>query len=88
MIVSEARYPPVVPTHQHRMPAVDSPGSPGFDFAQLNDLIRGLLASGRVLGMDVTIFDPDLDPTGKHASALVDCLHKAFAASLSTEVMS
>jgi arginase len=46
------------------MPAVDSPGSPGLDFAQLAELLSRLL--GRVIGLDVTIYDPELDPAGEY----------------------
>lgn len=56
------------------MPAVDSPGSPGLDYVEAASLLGGLLASPRCLGMDVTIFDPDLDPHGALASDLVHLL--------------
>ena len=64
---------------QRVMPAVDSPGSPGLDFRELAELMAGLLASRRIVGADVTIFDPELDPTGVHARAVVDCLSRGFA---------
>ena len=35
---------------QRVMPAVDSPGSPGLDFAQLADLLSRLVDTGRVDG--------------------------------------
>lgn len=60
------------------MPAVDSPGTPGFDFGQLGTLVRGLLASGRVVGADVTIFDPELDTDGAIAQRLAACLAESF----------
>src|SRR6185503_4983027 len=44
------------------MNAVDSPGKPGFDYAQLSTVLRALLGSGRVIGLDACIYDPDLDP--------------------------
>jgi len=56
------------------MPAVDSPGSPGLNFNQLEELIRGILVSGRIAGADVSIYDPDLDPTLKHARGLLTAL--------------
>lgn len=59
---------------QDVMPAVDSPGSPGLDYDQLSALIGGLMASGRVVGMDVAIYDPELDPTGRYAAEIVACL--------------
>jgi arginase len=62
------------------MPAVDSPGSPGLDFAQLAELLSGLLVTGRVIGLDVTIYDPELDPDGDYLPGIVDCLVRALAA--------
>ena len=56
------------------MPAVDSPGSPGFDYGQLAALVGGLAASGRVAGMDFAIYDPERDPGYAHAADLVACI--------------
>jgi arginase len=60
------------------MPAVDSPGSPGLDFAQLAELLAGLLATGRVIGLDVTIYDPELDADGEYLPGIVECLATAL----------
>jgi arginase len=64
---------------QALMPAVDSPGSPGIDPNDLTILLRGLLSSPRCLGLDMTIFDPDLDPDGAYAQLLVSLLRDATA---------
>ncbi len=56
------------------MPAVDSPGSPGFDYGQLAALVGALAASGRVAGMDFAIYDPERDPGHAHAAGLVACI--------------
>jgi arginase len=61
------------------MPAVDSPGGPGLDFAQLTEVLSRLLGTGRVIGLDVTIYDPELDPEGEHVLPIVDCLTTALA---------
>jgi arginase len=61
------------------MPAVDSPGSPGLDFDGLAALLRGFAAAPRCLGIDVTIYDPDLDPDGTYASGLVGMLADGLA---------
>ncbi len=61
------------------MPAVDSPGSPGLDFTQLAELIRALRASTRIIGSDISVFDPELDPHGQYALRLSQCLTRAFA---------
>lgn len=65
--------------NQSVMPAVDSSSSSGFDFAQLAELTFGLVASRRILGVNVTIYDPDLDLDGNSARAIVDCLAKGLA---------
>jgi arginase len=60
-------------------PAVDSPNPGGITFPQLSELLAVLLASPRVVGMHVTILDPELDPEGKHAASLVDAIASGFA---------
>jgi arginase len=59
---------------QSVMPAVDSPGSPGLDYAQLTGLIGALCASGRIVGGNFTIYDPERDPEARYASPLVRCI--------------
>jgi len=61
------------------MKAVDSPGSPGFTYEELAAFGRALLASGRIAGMNVSIYDPDLDPDGSTARAIVACLGSMLA---------
>lgn len=56
------------------MPAVDTPGSPGIDLKDITAMLRSLVASPRCRGMTMTIFDPDLDPTGHLAVLLVHLL--------------
>ncbi|AJF67818.1 arginase family protein [Streptomyces vietnamensis] len=60
------------------LPAVDSPGRPGLDFPQLSELVSTLTATGRVAGLDVAIYDPELDPDGAYAAPVVDCLTHAL----------
>jgi arginase len=61
------------------LPAVDTPGSPGLTFDELGQLLSRVIASGRVAGLDVTSYDPDLDPAGEYAPRIVDCLASALA---------
>jgi arginase len=56
------------------LPAVDSPGQPGLSFAQLSALLCRLLGSGLVLGLNVSIYDPDRDPDVRYAAGIVDCI--------------
>jgi len=60
------------------MNAVDSPGKPGFDFAQLSELLGFLVSTGRVAGMTVCIYDPNLDPDHRYAKPIVECLASAL----------
>jgi arginase len=60
------------------MDAVDSPGSPGLNFVQLGELLRALISSGRIAGMTVCIYDPDLDAHGKFARPIVGMLAGAL----------
>jgi arginase len=63
---------------QSVMPAVDSPGSPGMDPADLTVILGGLLDDPRCTGLTVTIFDPDLEPDSAYARVIVSLLHKAL----------
>ena len=60
------------------MPAVDCPEPGGPGFAEVAALLRHLLQSPLCVGLELTIFDPDLDPDGKLAERLVECLVQAF----------
>ncbi|HEY6891178.1 MAG TPA: arginase family protein, partial [Solirubrobacter sp.] len=55
------------------LPAVDSPAPGGLTFDELSALLRTLL-DGPAVGVQITVFDPDLDPDGAQANALTDCL--------------
>ncbi|MEU4289230.1 arginase family protein [Kribbella sp. NPDC026596] len=61
------------------MPAVDSPDPGGIDHAQLRALLQPLLASAKCAGIDIGIFDPDLDPDGVYAAELTDTLVASFS---------
>lgn len=60
------------------MPAVDSPAPGGIDHAELVTVLATLLASTQSVGMDVTVFDPDLDTEGRLAAELATALVTAF----------
>ena len=60
------------------MPAVDSPDPGGIDHEQLRALLRPLLAAPKCVGIDIGIFDPDLDPDGVYAAELTDTLVAAL----------
>jgi arginase len=53
------------------MPAVDSPQPSGLSYGELAELLAAARASGKLAGIELTIFDPDLDPDGAIAETLV-----------------
>ena len=61
------------------MPAVDTPGSPGIDPADLVMLLRGLIKDARCAGLTVTIYDPSLNPNDTYARLVVSLLRDVFA---------
>ncbi|MEY9864274.1 arginase [Catenulispora sp. GAS73] len=61
------------------MPAVDSPEPGGLSAEELVALLRPLLAAPQCAGLQVTIYDPDLDPDGQAAAVLAGILISAFA---------
>jgi arginase len=56
------------------MPAVDYRLPGGLSYEELAQLLRSLFATGKAVGMDITIFNPKLDPDGSIALELVSCL--------------
>jgi arginase len=61
------------------MPAVDYrlPGGLGWD--ELEAVLDAAMATGRVVGIEVTIFNPALDTDGSIATALVACLARGLS---------
>lgn len=58
--------------------AVDSPGGPGLTLAEVASVVGVLVRAPRFVGLDVTIFDPDLDPDGSQGRNLTDALVTAL----------
>ncbi|MBQ0987146.1 arginase family protein [Streptomyces sp. F63] len=61
------------------MPAVDSPDPDGLTVAEAHDVLRPLVRSPRCAGLNVTIYDPDLDPEGTGAELLAGLLESVLA---------
>jgi arginase len=57
--------------------AVDSPAPGGLSYEELTALLRKLLPGA--VGLQVTVYDPSLDPDGSQARGLTDCLVQTFA---------
>lgn len=60
-------------------PAVDSPDPGGLLPGELAELLGVLVSSPRCVGINVTIYDPDLDPDGRAGALLADLVVGAFA---------
>ncbi|MEU8795189.1 arginase family protein [Streptomyces sp. NPDC048643] len=63
------------------MPAVDSPDPDGLLPDELLALLGPLVRSPRCVGLNVTVYDPDLDPEGAAGALLADVVVGAFAQS-------
>ncbi len=60
------------------MPAVDYRLNGGLSFDELSELLKIIVESGRSVGMDITIFNPNLDPDGLIARRFVSSLLKGI----------
>lgn len=61
------------------MPAVDYRRPDGLSWADLETSVRAFLGAGLVVGMDVTIFNPSMDPDGSIARQLTASLLRCLA---------
>ncbi|GGX59402.1 arginase [Streptomyces minutiscleroticus] len=62
------------------MPAVDHRLPGGLTWSELESVLRTALAGDRAVGLDVTIFNPRLDPGGDIAARLTECLRRGLSA--------
>lgn len=60
------------------MPAVDSPDADGLQWDDLVTVLSPLIATSTSVGMEVTVFDPDLDANGSLAATLANHLVDSF----------
>ncbi|OLS26641.1 MAG: Arginase [Candidatus Heimdallarchaeota archaeon LC_3] len=60
------------------MTAVDCPEPNGLSFLLLSKLLKQLFHSPNCFGIEITIYDPDLDPTGIYAEKIIDCLRRSL----------
>jgi arginase len=62
------------------MPAVDYRIPGGLTWTELESVLRTALAGDRAVGLDVTIFNPRLDPDGRIAAIFTECLRRGLSA--------
>lgn len=60
------------------MPAVDSPQPDGLVYEEIIQILSALLSSKKAVGMEITILDPDLDPTGKYTRDFIEHIVPVF----------
>ena len=60
------------------MPAVDYRMPGGLSWEELATILQVAIASGRAIGLNITIFNPKLDSNGSIAAAFVDALVKGL----------
>lgn len=60
------------------LPAVDSPARGGLDAAQLTTLLADLVTAPEAAGLQLTVYDPDLDESGEQAALLASILVDAL----------
>lgn len=61
------------------MPAVDYRLEGGLSFSELSELLKILVGSGRAVGMDITIFNPNLDLDGSIAREFISSIVKGLS---------
>lgn len=66
------------------MPAVDTPTPGGLTTTELTDLLKPIVEHPQAAGIDIGIFDPDLDPDGRHATALSSVINQTLRAASAT----
>jgi arginase len=62
------------------MPAVDYRAPDGLQVDEVTRILQAALTTGQAVGVELTIFNPALDPDGSRARILVDMLAAGFSA--------
>lgn len=62
------------------MPAVDSRTPDGITYKEFTNLLFPLLMSSKLAGLEITILDPDLDPSGQYTQEFVSNFVSTFTA--------
>ncbi|MGW0910209.1 arginase family protein [Streptomyces sp. NPDC002784] len=65
--------------HDTVMPAVDYRTPDGLTWPELNHVLAKALTDPRCRGLDITILNPQLDPTGTITTRFTACLHEALS---------
>ncbi|WP_281232573.1 arginase family protein [Flavobacterium gelatinilyticum] len=60
------------------MPCVDSRTPDGLSYEEFNELLSYLFKSEKLAGLEITILDPDLDPSGTYTKDFITNLTTTF----------
>ena len=60
------------------MPAVDSRTPGGLNYKEFNQILYLLLSSPKATGIEITILDPELDPSGEHTKLFIQHFTDTF----------
>jgi len=63
------------------MQAVDDPRPDGLSWAEVTTALSVAIRSGRAIGLQIAIYNPDIDPGGPNGRGLAAAVHDALAAS-------
>ena len=63
----------------HSMPAVDYQQPGGINWNQLKKITKALISSGYTIGLNLTIYNPDMDSDGRFAKRIVNYLEYAVS---------
>ena len=66
------------------MPAVDSVDPGGLSYEEFEEILDRLLNDKKLAGLEITILDPELDPTGQYTKRFIDSLDYSFNRALKT----
>jgi arginase len=61
------------------MPAVDYQQPGGINWNQLKKITKTVMSSGYTIGLNLTIYNPDMDPDGSFAKRIVNYLEYAVS---------
>lgn len=63
----------------HSMPAVDYQQPGGINWNQLKKITKAVMSSGHTIGLNLTIYNPDMDPDSRSAKRIVNYLEYAIS---------
>jgi arginase len=61
------------------MPAVDYQQPGGINWNHLKKITKAIMSSGYIIGLNLTIYNPDMDPDGLFAKRIVNYLGYAVS---------